>query len=193
MIANSSTRRMQIAVSSNICGFLLLCLGSGSLVSTIVVLVGTCSASVVVTLASSAVIWDPFSWGICDPNVLPAPHFFWSASSGGSGSSSRLVCWQCGQVQSLDLVHKGPLAFFLCENLDNNNHREANLFLSPAGYSMDPTPTAACPFRGKKPWRPIIAKRNAIRWGCEDYQQRNSPVRTPHAGCQSSSWSTIRC
>lgn len=111
MIANSSTRRTQIAVSSNICGFLLLCLRS-SLVSTIVasiVLADTWSASVVVALESSAVTWDPFS---C-PNVLPAPHFFRSASSsrlGGSGSSSRLVCWQCGQVQSLDLVHKGPLA-----------------------------------------------------------------------------------
>ena len=119
MIANSSTRRMQIAVSSNICGFLLLCLGSCSLVSmnvASVVLVDICSASVVdwglVALKSSAVTWDSFSGDICDPNIFPAPHFFWSASSsrlGGSGSSSRLVCWQCGQLQSLDLVHKGSL------------------------------------------------------------------------------------
>ena len=163
MIANSSTRRMQIAVSSNICGFLLLCLGSGSLVSTMlasVVLVGTCS-SVAVALESSAVTSS------CDPNVLPAPHFFSASSSriGGSGSSSKFVCWQCGQVQSLDLVH--IISILLCENRDNNNHRAANLFLSPAGYSMDPTPTAACPFRGKKPWRPIIAKWNTIRWVSE--------------------------
>lgn len=119
MIANNSTRRMQIALSSNTCGFLLLCLGSCSLVSkkvaSVVDVVDTCSVSVVlVALESSAAAWDPFSWGICDPNILPVPHFFWSASSswlGGSGSSSRLVCWQCGQVQSLDLEHKKSLAF----------------------------------------------------------------------------------
>jgi len=36
-------------------------------------------------------------------------------------------------------------------------HNAASLFLSLAGYSIEPTPTAAWPFRGKNPCRPIIA------------------------------------
>ena len=132
MIANSTTRRMQIAVSSSIGGFLLACLGSCTLdLGTVasVGLVDRCSADPdsideggVITIVSAdgssatstsesttweTTAWGRFSSGICDLNIFPVPHFFRSASSswlGGSGSSSRLVCWQCGQVQSLDLV-----------------------------------------------------------------------------------------
>ena len=158
MITNNSTRRMQIAVSSNICGFLLLlCLGS-------------CTLDLGVSKVSSVGLVDRSSgdWMILGLlagstsgawRIFPVPHFFWSASSsrvGEFGSNSRLVCWQWGQVQSLDLVHKGSsILSIVVKNV--GTYREANLFLSPAGYSMDPTPTAACPFKGKKPWRPRIA------------------------------------
>ena len=88
-----------------------------------------------------------------------------------------------------------------------NTHSFARRRRSDAGASNDPTPTAAVPFNGKKPWSPMIAGRMTerkvvivINNEAKIIQNRafsflrkrkgskaRAPVRTPHAGCQSSS------
>jgi len=72
-----------------------------------------------------------------------------SFGSGGSGRDCKFDCLQRGQTQFLDKATRR------LRSLD--------------GVSSDPMPIAAWPFRGNKPWRPIMA------------------VRTPQAGCHNSS------
>lgn len=75
-------------------------------------------------------------------------------------------------------------------NTKSRTHSPASRRRSLAGYSIDPTPTAASPFSGKNPCSPIMAKITALvptRDICSS--QEISPVLTPHAGCHSSSWS----
>jgi len=61
----------------------------------------------------------------------------------------------------------------------------ASLFLSLAGYSTDPIPTAAWPFRGKNPCKPIMAVTNsnlASNDGIneeDEHTSPNTPCRLP--------------
>lgn len=65
-----------------------------------------------------------------------------------------------GKHSRLEWLQRGQIQF---------RERAASRFRSALGYSMAPTPAAAVPFSGKNPCSPMMA------------------VRTPQAGCQSSS------
>ena|ERR1700722_203235 len=75
-------------------------------------------------------------------------------SVAGSGSNSKLVCSQCGQTHSRDL--RTMIQLKSCHTT-GIPHSAARRFRSAVGYSIDPTPTAACPLSGKKPCKPMIA------------------------------------
>lgn len=70
-------------------------------------------------------------------------------------------------------------------------YNAARRFRSAVGYSRAPTPTAAVPLRGKKPCMPMIASGEEFSKPSTKEpatgRSKSSPVRTPHAGCQSSS------
>lgn len=80
---------------------------------------------------------------------------------GGSGSDSRLDWLQCGQCQPRELVLKYQMVESTIYESETT-YRAASLFRSDAGYSIEPTPTAACPFSGKKPCNPMIAIREYV-------------------------------
>jgi hypothetical protein len=99
------------------------------------------------------------------------------AGVGGSGSDSRFIWLQCGQCQFRDLFLKCQMFDQQCMSVAT--YRAASLFLSVEGYSMEPTPTAACPFSGKKPWSPMMASTG--KSGKRRHKENNRAHTCPHA------------
>ena len=89
--------------------------------------------------------------------------------AGGSGRHSRLDFWQVGQTQSRDLWD-----YTLSERKIKVRvtYSAASRLRSAAGYSRAPTPTAAVPLSGKKPWSPMMADNTSGLL----YDASNSPL-----------------
>lgn len=86
-----------------------------------------------------------------DDDALPS-------EGGGSGRCSRFVEWQRGHVHSRDLRKESSKSLYISGSRKIDiTYNAARRFRSAVGYSTAPTPTAAVPLRGKKPWRPIMA------------------------------------
>ena len=114
-----------------------------------------------------------------------------SLESGGSGRHSRFDRLQRMQYHSLDLGYLGELSEWGgVKESRGDTHKEARRLRSVVGTSSAPTPIAACPFKGKKPWSPIMAKEwvdLTLRKSHGSSPKCHAPVRTPHAGCHNSS------
>ena len=81
----------------------------------------------------------------------------------GSGRCSIFALLQRGHTQSRDLMTSIRCYNGALETAENETHSAARRLRSAVGYSRAPTPTAAVPFRGKKPWRPMIARVDTVR------------------------------
>ena len=79
--------------------------------------------------------------------------------SGGSGRHSIFDRLQRMQNHSFDLdyLFEGVSDWRGVKGFRGDTHKPARRLRSIVGTSSAPTPIAACPFKGKKPWSPIMA------------------------------------
>ena len=85
-----------------------------------------------------------------------------SFGDGGSGRECKFIWLQRGQTQSLDLAIEHQVsATKETETSLDDAYKAARRLRSLDWVSSAPMPIAAWPFRGKKPWRPIMAGRMA--------------------------------